>query len=59
MPIPDFQTLMLPLLESLAVGKERLMRDVTNQLADRAQRRGGERTSVRVEGGLQRFLRRG
>jgi restriction system protein len=35
MPIPDFQTLMLPLLEALADGKERSMRDVTVLLADR------------------------
>jgi hypothetical protein len=28
-PIPDFQTLMLPLLEGLSRGEERLMRDVT------------------------------
>jgi hypothetical protein len=35
MPIPDFQTLMLPLLEALSDGQERLMRDVTAQLADR------------------------
>jgi restriction system protein len=34
MPIPDFQTLMLPLLEVLSDGRERLMREVTAQLAD-------------------------
>ena len=35
MPIPDFQTLMLPLVESLADGQEHIMRDLTKQLADR------------------------
>jgi hypothetical protein len=29
MPIPDFQSLMLPLLKSLADGQERVMQDVT------------------------------
>jgi restriction endonuclease Mrr len=35
MPISDFQTLMLPLLEVLAQGGERSMREATNLLADR------------------------
>lgn len=35
MPIPDFQSLMLPLLEALADGQQRAMRDVTASLADR------------------------
>lgn len=35
MAIPDFQTLMLPLLEALADGQESTMRDVTAGLADR------------------------
>jgi len=33
MPIPDFQTIMLPLLECLSDRKERSMREVTEQLA--------------------------
>jgi restriction system protein len=33
MPIPDFQSVMLPLLETLQDGKERTMRDLTEQLA--------------------------
>src|SRR3954453_10644917 len=35
MPVPDFQTLMLPLLEALSDGQERLVREVTASLADR------------------------
>jgi restriction system protein len=34
-PIPDFQTLMLPLLEALSDGQERLIREVAASLADR------------------------
>ena len=37
MPIPDFQTLMLPLLEVLADEREQRMRDVTGALAGRFQ----------------------
>jgi hypothetical protein len=33
--IPDFQTVMLPLVEALADGQERTMREVTDLLADR------------------------
>jgi restriction system protein len=33
--IPDFQTVMLPLVESLADGRERIMRDLTDELAGR------------------------
>src|SRR3954452_17422029 len=35
MPIPDFQAVMLPLVESLADGKERTMRDLTDLLSGR------------------------
>lgn len=34
MPIPDFQTIMLPMLQALTDGKERRMRDLTDQLAE-------------------------
>jgi restriction system protein len=34
-PIPDFQSLMLPLLEVVSDGKDHLMKDVTRALADR------------------------
>jgi restriction system protein len=33
MPVPDFQTVMLPFLKTLAKGEEWLMRDVTEHLA--------------------------
>jgi restriction system protein len=35
MPIPDYQACMLPLLESIADGKEHVLRDVTKAIADR------------------------
>ena len=35
MAIPDFQTVMLPLVEALADGQERTMRELTDLLADR------------------------
>ncbi len=35
MAIPDFQAVMLPLLENLQDGQERTMRDLTATLADR------------------------
>ena len=34
MPIPDFQTLMRPLIEAHADGKEHLNRDLVRQIAD-------------------------
>jgi restriction system protein len=34
MPIPEFQAVMLPLLEALADGREHVMRDLNAQLAD-------------------------
>lgn len=33
MAVPDFQSMMLPFLESLREGKERTMRELTEQLA--------------------------
>ena len=34
MPIPDFQSVMLPLVKALGDGQERTMREVTDQLAE-------------------------
>ena len=34
MPIPDYQTIMLPLLRLLADGDEHTLRDLVNNLAD-------------------------
>ena len=55
MPIPDFQSLMLPVLEALADGRERLMRDVTAQLADLFELTEEERQ--RVSDALQKMAR--
>ena len=35
MAIPDFQAVMLPILETVADGQEHAIRDVTRQIADR------------------------
>lgn len=37
MPIPDFQTLMLPFLETIRDGQEHIIHDVIDELADRFQ----------------------
>lgn len=58
MPIPDFQTVMLPLLESLADGKERLMRDVTALLADRFELSDEERQQKLPSGENKLFVNR-
>jgi restriction system protein len=57
-PIPDFQTLMLPLLEALADGRERLMRDVTGQLADRFHLTEEERGQMLPSGQNKVFVNR-
>lgn len=43
MPIPDFQSLMLPLLELVSDGEDHLMKDVTRGLADRFELTEDER----------------
>jgi restriction system protein len=58
MPIPDFQTLMLPLLETLCDGKEWLMRDVTAQLADRFELSEEERQQKMPSGENKLFVNR-
>jgi hypothetical protein len=45
-PIPDFQSLMLPLLELLSDGKDHLMKDVTRGLADRFALTDDERRAL-------------
>lgn len=35
MPIPDYQTIMLPILDIVSDGQPHFMRDVTNQIADK------------------------
>lgn len=46
MPIPDFQTLMLPFLRELSDRRERSMREVTDALADQFQLTEGERAEL-------------
>ena len=58
MPIPDFQSLMLPLLEVLADGQERAVRDVTNLLADRFGLTPEERQQLLPSGQNRVFVNR-
>ena len=50
MAIPDFQTLMLPLVEALADGQERTMRALTDQLAVRFSLTDQERAELLPSG---------
>src|SRR3954471_7479333 len=50
MSIPDFQTVMLPLIEALSDGHERTMRDLTGLLADRFKLTEQERQEVLPSG---------
>ena len=58
MPIPDYQTLMLPLLQKLSDGRTRVIRDVTAELADDFQLTAEERTALLPSGGAQTFFNR-
>jgi restriction system protein len=58
MPIPDFQSLMLPLMEFLADGKEHTMRDATAVLADRYQLTEEEREQLMANGENKVFSNR-
>lgn len=55
MPIPDYQTFLLPLLTLLADGQERSLRDAIDALADRFGLTEEER-SARLPSGRQRIL---
>ena len=50
MPIPDFQTIMLPLLELVADGKDHLMKDVTRGVASRFELSADERRQLLPSG---------
>ena len=50
MPIPDFQTIMLPLLELVADGKDHLMKDVTRGVANRFELSEDERRQLLPSG---------
>jgi restriction system protein len=56
--IPDFQTVMLPLMEALADGQERTMREVTDLLADRFKLTEPERQEVLPSGQQSVFSNR-
>jgi len=58
MPIPDFQSVMLPLLETLADSKEWRMRDVTEALANRFQLSPEERKEMLPSGQQTLFSNR-
>ena len=50
MSIPDFQKLMLPLVEALANGQEQTMRQLTESLADRSHLTEAERSELLPSG---------
>jgi restriction system protein len=54
-PIPDFQSLMLPLLELVSDGQDHLMKDVTRGLADRFELTQDERRQL-LPSGQQTFI---
>ena len=58
MAIPDYQTLMLPLLRKLSDGRTRVIRDVIAELADEFQLTADERTALLPSGGTQTFFNR-
>lgn len=58
MAIPDFQTVMLPMIEALADGRERTMRELTDLLADRFGLTEDERREVLPSGQQSVFSNR-
>ncbi len=52
MPIPDYQTVMLPLLKLTSDGKEHQIRDAVNALADQFQLTDAERKETLPSGGI-------
>ena len=58
MAIPDYQTLMLPLLRKLSDGRTRVIRDVTAELAEEFQLTADERIALLPSGGAQTFFNR-
>jgi restriction system protein len=58
MAIPDYQTLMLPLLRKLSDGRTRIIRDVTAELADEFKLTADERITLLPSGGSQTFFNR-
>lgn len=58
MPIPDFQAIMLPLLELLSSGNEWSMNDAINKLEDTFQLTAAERAEMQPSGTLRLFQNR-
>jgi restriction system protein len=56
--IPDFQSVMLPLLEYLSDGKERRMKDVTEAIADRYELTEDERQEMITSGNARVIVNR-
>jgi restriction system protein len=56
--IPDFQTVMLPLVEALADGRERTLREITDELAGRFGLTEQERIEVLPSGQQSIFSNR-
>ena len=58
MAIPDYQTLMLPLLRRLSDGRTQILRDVVSKLADEFQLTADERAALLPSGGTATFFSR-
>jgi restriction system protein len=58
MTIPDFQTIMLPLLQHIADGEEHSNRDITESLADYFQLTEEERNRLLPSGKQKLFTNR-
>jgi len=58
MPIPDFQTIMLPLLTFSADGKEHYINDAVGELSDQFELTDGERTKLLQSGQQPVFYNR-
>ena len=58
MPVPDFQSVMLPFLETLQDGAERTMRELTEQLALRFKLTDAERQEHLPSGPQSLFYNR-
>jgi restriction system protein len=58
MPIPDFQTVMRPLLDAISDGKEHSIREVLDQLADHFDLSAEERKRLLPSGQQELFTNR-
>lgn len=58
MAVPDYETLMLPLLKRLSDGKVRVLKDVMAELADEFKLSADERAQLLPSGGTLTFASR-